>query len=163
MSSINSMANPTLYVIFMPAFRRCVVKTFFPCLKNKIWPQETQNCKHNTNDNSIRNFEDMTSGICILFKRWPVTDLGNSSLVPGCCQLTIVLLFYNFLPNTAWKWKYFVTPRGVFSSLNCQYIGCQLFVIRMTNFNIATTWFAKKVFQMTFFLSEINDELWFKQ
>ena len=45
MSSINSMANPALYLIFMPAFRRCVVKTFFPCLKNKIWPQET----HNTN------------------------------------------------------------------------------------------------------------------
>ena len=41
LAAFNSVANPFVYAILMPTYRRCVIKTFWPCA-NKSKPEEKQ-------------------------------------------------------------------------------------------------------------------------
>ena len=44
---INSACNPAFYCLFMPSFRRALIKTFFPCLE-KEGKRDADNCSDNS-------------------------------------------------------------------------------------------------------------------
>lgn len=59
--AINSSCNPVFYCIFMPGFRRALLKTFVPCFKNFTRSTSERSSESNSGTTSLAFVSQSTS------------------------------------------------------------------------------------------------------